>query len=740
MSTERPRVSPFVRERPDLPMNIAVFIALGVAFASVGSLLRDQWWWFASMGIALIVMAAIVIARLALPARFRGWSSVIGLLALVAALCLFNAPTSSILGIIPTFDTIAAFDDLIGQGAGSIQRQKIPAVADPGILFILAAALGLVTVLVDLLAIVARKPAATGFVYLVLVAVPTLIAPDLTDVFLFLLAAAAWLVIVHLSSPYVQPRRAFAVGAASLIGAVIIQLIVMPEPRVNESGNVQLGYTTGLNPILTLGDSLRNSDPVPALRYTTDTTDPGYLTFSVLERFDGEKGWTPNALDSESPTSIDDIDTAPGRGEGVEFEEVTTKISVGAVGGRWLPVPYAPTSIDGVVGTWSWQRSSLGIRSTSSSMQGQKYTVESEIAQPTIAQLREAGTEVAPGQEDFLLLPPEFPAAITSTAELVTGDAETNYDKAIALQEYFHEPEFEYSTDAPVRGDFDGTDSEIIAEFLQVKSGYCVHYASAMAVMARSIGIPARVSVGFTPGEYSNTDDGPSWLVTTDNLHAWPELYFVGIGWVRFEPTPGQGSIPSFPQGEPEDETDPDETSTPTPTETPGASSAPDDEPSSVPTSSGSAAQETPEQAAVRQSWNGLISAGIALGVFLLLLSPAIARALRRRRRVGAVHTRGDAFAAWDEVIDTAIDYGFTVDDAETAREVEQLLGSTPALAALREALEVSAYDVTSGTARLADLRQVRADLRRSNSRLLQARADLAPRSELQRWFGRFLR
>ena len=97
--------------------------------------------------------------------------------------------------------------------------------------------------------------------------------------------------------------------------------------------------------------------------------------------------------------------------------------------------------------------------------------------------------------------------------------------------------------EAPVDDGYDGDGFEVIAEFLEKKSGYCVHFSSAMAILARMAGIPARISLGYLPGDrVVGADTRLSYTVGTDDLHAWPELYFSGVGWVPFEPTPGAGS------------------------------------------------------------------------------------------------------------------------------------------------------------------------------------------------------
>src|SRR5699024_1469363 len=116
-------------------------------------------------------------------------------------------------------------------------------------------------------------------------------------------------------------------------------------------------------------------------------------------------------------------------------------------------------------------------------------------------------------------------------------------------QAYFRGDDFEYSLDAPEKASGDA-----ISDFLSDKKGYCVQFSSAMTIMARTMGIPARIGVGFAGGE---EDDG-GYDVSMQDSHAWPELYFEGAGWVRFEPTPGgpAGDLPEWTlaSGEQEDD------------------------------------------------------------------------------------------------------------------------------------------------------------------------------------------
>ncbi len=100
---------------------------------------------------------------------------------------------------------------------------------------------------------------------------------------------------------------------------------------------------------------------------------------------------------------------------------------------------------------------------------------------------------------------------------------------------------------------------------LESKEGYCVHYATAMALMARIVGIPARVAVGYTGG----TAVADGYEVTTNNAHAWPELYFAELGWLAFEPTSSVGPIPRYTDPAPQP-TAPPENASPSPSAAPG--------------------------------------------------------------------------------------------------------------------------------------------------------------------------
>jgi transglutaminase-like putative cysteine protease len=124
------------------------------------------------------------------------------------------------------------------------------------------------------------------------------------------------------------------------------------------------------------------------------------------------------------------------------------------------------------------------------------------------------------------------------TALEVAGDAPTPYAAAVALESWFRDSgEFRYAERPRLEGN-----APVLVEFVTTaREGYCQHYAGAMALMLRYLGIPARVAAGFTSGSYDQ-DDG-RWKVTDHNAHLWVEVWFRGFGWIPFDPTPGRGQL-----------------------------------------------------------------------------------------------------------------------------------------------------------------------------------------------------
>jgi protein-glutamine gamma-glutamyltransferase len=167
-----------------------------------------------------------------------------------------------------------------------------------------------------------------------------------------------------------------------------------------------------------------------------------------------------------------------------------------------------------------------------------RYSATSNIAEPAASDLRTAGSTYPPAVlATFLRLPRALDIRIPQLAREVTGSADNNYDRARALETYLR-THFSYSLHLSRTVPHDP-----LANFLfERKQGHCEYFASSMAVMLRSLGIPSRVVNGFRTGEFNDVTS--QYVVRASNAHSWVEAYFPNYGWVAFDPTPG-ASIPA---------------------------------------------------------------------------------------------------------------------------------------------------------------------------------------------------
>ena len=131
----------------------------------------------------------------------------------------------------------------------------------------------------------------------------------------------------------------------------------------------------------------------------------------------------------------------------------------------------------------------------------------------------------------YLQLPPNYPARVKGLATSIIQSSGTQYDKVQAIINYLKDYPYNLKIEAPPAG-ADGVDYFLFTQ----KTGYCTYYASALAVMLRSVGIPARMVVGFLPGQYD--PKAHTYIIRDRDYHAWTEVYFPGYGWITFDPTP----------------------------------------------------------------------------------------------------------------------------------------------------------------------------------------------------------
>ncbi len=712
---------------PDAALRPA--LAAASVVAAVGGLhvlFAPGSWWLAPVGFAVLAVVVAALARLWRAAA----APVAGAVAVVVAGTAVFAPETAVFGVLPTDATVDRVAELAAAGFESAAVQGVPAVPVPGLVLLLTLLAAGAALVAEALA--AHAPAATALPVLTVLAVPVVVESGLADPFWVVLALVAYLALLRRGRRPSPPGWTLAAGAAVVIGALLAPVLLPAPPGTEAAG----GAGSRINPLVTLGDDLRRDGIVTALGYSTSDAEGVYLRLAVLDEFDGRQ-WAPSVPPRGDENLPPDLPGPPGLTSAVARESRSIGVTVAGVSGRWLPLPYPATWVTGLEGDWHWDADGLTLRSTGVDIGGQSYEARFLELRPTVEQLLAAYPDPTL-QADHLEVPGEVPATVVAAAQEVAGDAATSWDRALALQNWFRTSGgFVYSEEAPVEGGYDGSGLDVLGEFLDQRSGYCVHFASAMAVMSRLLGIPARVAVGFQPGTPETLDDGTvRWTVTTHDLHAWPELYFEGVGWLRFEPTPGRGALPVYSSADAVDDlvTDP----------TTGGLDAPPVAPPVVPDADGvdrpdlDVDEEVTPGAPADDPLPAVIGAIVGLVVALLLVPAAIRVGIRMRRVTRMRRGRDAAAAAWAEVRDTARDHGWSAPPGETpralARRLELVVREPGAVARGRDGVERIAFGRDAlPTMSVADLLAVRRGIARASGTAVRVRAVLLPPSLLDR-------
>lgn len=648
-----------------LRVTIALWLCLQAMMIPLFSVISAGAWVLGSLALPAVLLAVgFVLRRRRLPAVAV---SGVELAVWVGLVSLLFFPRDSLLGFIPTGAAIDAGRLLVESASSEILLGAAPLPPSDGLNFLVVASLGLLTIALDHVVLTARMPLLASIALVAVWLVPAIAVPSGVDVIAFAVLAASLLFLIRADTRTRETLRtggttagvtpvAIAIGAVAIVAALVAGP-ALPPPAVSAAGG---GLIASIDPTLDLGDDLRQRSDTTVLTTYSDAPTPPYLRVATLSVFDGDV-WLPDRLRSVplSEAALDPVTVD----EGVRLTEYRTFVSITQLSSAYLPVSFPAVGVDGLEGEWRSVPYSRTVQSGQSNAQGQEYEVVTHVPRPTREQIQAAATEIEESRIDLQSLPEGTPAIVGDLAAEVTAGATNDYDRLIALQDWFRGPEFTYSLTAPVADGFDGSSADAVAEFLQRKEGYCVHFAGAFALMARSLEMPTRIAVGFLPGDFTGDSvDGMRVAeASTGQLHAWPEVYFAGIGWVQFEPTKSLGTQTRFASAA-STETDDGGTDvgepTPTPTATAGASAAPEGADRDTDSSAGAV---TGRSIDLRPFLTVL---GIAL---VVLLAPAAAGALRRlflRRRAGA----GDVGAAWRYVQDAAIDLGIEVTAAETPR------------------------------------------------------------------------
>lgn len=573
---------------------------------------------------------------------------------------------------------------LCRSGAEVINASQPPVKGVAGVVFLVLLLTLLVQLIVELLATVLDQPSWTFAPLFLSYIVAAIASHDELTLGVFTAVAAAYVLVLVTATSVGDGYRAegasragafhatravcAAVLAVAAIGsAVALQPLVPLDEKQpwqgSGSGPIRLS-----DPTVELNKNLLRPEDRPVLTYRTPDGEPVYLRTVALPNLTSNgAGLTQMKLRTRG---LGEAYEAPGR-------DVTVDVQMENVPSEYLPVPFAVDSFD-ARGSWAYDPATLSVVATGKDRAqetvGLGYSARAVVPNPSKEDLDDAtaGTDADP----ITTTVPDVDDRVVELTKQVVGDAATDGQKAQAIQKFLRSDKFNYSIEAPQHASLD-----VISSFvLEDRNGYCIHFASAMMTMARIEGIPSRMAVGFNTG--SRMDDG-SFQVTSHNMHAWPELYFQGLGWVPFEPTPSVAGPPAY--------TDPDapSTATPTPSPSPSSSPTPSSSPAADPTPSSATSpaptptgvpSEQPVPVPTSSSSSPWVPVLLGvLGVLVLLALPwTIREGIHRWRLRAGQEPRGLADAAWREVHAIFTDTGVPWPDGSPGPAARAAADSVP--------------------------------------------------------------
>ncbi len=690
----------------DVRTAVAAAVATVLGAGALGPVFATGSWFPPALAAVLVVFAGGLLLRGAgdllwqrwgrgrpLPSRLAG----LGVLAvplgqLVLLTCLFSAlyaPSESLLGFLPTPGSLVEIAGVLRDGAAELREQAPPALPLTGLVALTTLLVGFVAVVVDIIAVAGRQASVAGLGLLVLYCVPVGTLTGSIGLVAVVAPAAGLALLLwtdqhgRLAGPGRAPRAdglrpgtgtvaALRIGASAVVTGLVVGAVVptLAEGSLATGLGGGTGGSTGtsLDPVAELHGQLTQPEPIDLFRMSSSVGDPGYLRAVALDQYDAEAGWTMSNLAGE--ISIDDEERLAPPPPDQPTRQVTVTIDALEHDDRFLPVPLFPLSVrmlDDTDENWRFDPATGTIYGRDVTTQGTSYAVEAVEPRPSPDLL--FGAADLPSSDElrsrFTALPPLDPSVTDLVSELTAG-ATGPYERVLAILDHLTDRGngFIYSlSTAP------GTSGDDLVDFLRLKRGYCEQYAGAMAVLVRAAGVPARVALGYTPG--TTRSDG-SRVVTSDDAHAWVEVWFDGLGWVPFDPTPigvdRALDLPWAPRvggaaATPVDPGAPEPTAAPLP-------AAPQED------RAGEPVPVAPTGEDPSGPWGAVaLAAGIVLLAAAVVALPALLRARQRHRRLAD----GSAGALWDELAATAVDVGLRLDPSWTPRQAAAALGGVAA-------------------------------------------------------------
>ena len=357
---------------------------------------------------------------------------------------------------------------------------------------------------------------------------------------------------------------------ARRMGAMCVATALIAPVFLPAIGNGLLSWRTGegeggpgggggggsgrIDHLVSIAPRLLEQSDTALFQVSTDT--PGYWRLVTLARFDGEK-WAATDNPTEAPVNgaIDPSEQRLGSFD-LSGDQLVQSFDIENLAGSNLPSPAraVEVEIEERQDALRYAPESGDLRLVGGLNPDVGYSVAAAARELSYSDLIDA----APGSRGsidaiYFELPQSLSDDVTFFRDLTIADAqaETPYEKLVAIQTRLRSTEFTYSVEPGAEAEAQLASTDYLTQFLtESKTGYCQQFATAFAVLARSLGYPTRVVVGFLPGERSTQG---RYLVRGTDAHAWPEVYFEGYGWIAFEPTPrapdqtGFGRIAQMP-------------------------------------------------------------------------------------------------------------------------------------------------------------------------------------------------
>ncbi|MBA2473933.1 MAG: transglutaminase domain-containing protein [Pseudonocardiales bacterium] len=686
------------RVLPSAAAGLAVVLA---ATSLTGVLTGARWWGLVVLTTAVVVAAGGLLHWLRMSPVVVAAGQVAALVGLVTAVF----TSAGWLAVLPGPAAAGQLWTLFVRAAQQIRVGVPPMAQSAELLCVVVVAVGLVAVAVHALTVCACAPAFSGIVLLCVVTVPAAVSDRMLPWWSFALSAAGYVLLLAVDSRRRQLAWGEAAGAAGNVGAVpaavvavaggamVVALLVGATVTAVGTGRSTHTRTAagrslggiGLNPFTSLRGQLSAGDAVPLFR-VRGLVQPTYLRALTLSRFTPGMGWQVGPLDGAIPAHDERTERLPlPAGVATPVAGSTLQVRIEPINyvDTWLPSFGYPLALGGIGPDWRYDPDAITIFSDRR-QRAAAYTELGVLPTPDPQVLRTpvpvAGAPLRPVDPRYLDTG-GVDQRVAQLAAQVTAGSRTAFDATIALNRWFTQPRNGFRYDLRTAPGNSGDD---LVDFLFTgRRGYCAQFASAMAIMLRTLHVPARVAVGFTPG----TVTGDSRLITTDDAHAWVEAWFPGTGWVPFDSTPLSGgrtvlrgyaaAVPDLSSSAPPPP-GPPVAGTPTPAPDALASAAPPHAASDPEASVGPGAGSR-----IGQDITGLLGLGLLVVLGLLAgITPLGVREHGRRRRlrlVGAGGARAIS-AAWNEVLAESADRGVDPLVAESVRATAQRLADEHAL------------------------------------------------------------